>query len=74
MAVSQGLPVDPPSPRPALPGVRIPGYGSWGWLTFPVHPGSSHLPDTPIELKLRRGTPGVGQLLQHHVLEIWGAG
>lgn len=52
-----------PTPHPAQPEVRIPAYGSQGWLTFPIHSGSSHLPDMPIELKLCRGAPGTGQLL-----------
>lgn len=62
----------PAAPPPyALSALRC---GSHGWLTFPIHTGCSHLPDAPTELKLRWGAPGTGQLLQHHVLEIWDAG
>lgn len=48
-----------------------PGCGSRGLLTFSIHPCGTHLPDAPVELKLRRGPSGTGLLLQHHILEIW---
>lgn len=70
----QWTPCCPSTPHPAQLEVWIPGYGFWSWLTFPICPGSSHLLDAPIELKLCWGATGTGQRLQHHVLEIWGAG
>lgn len=51
-----------------------PGCRSRGSLTFSIHPCGTHLPDAPVELKLRRRPSGTGLLLQHHVLEIWGGG
>lgn len=62
----------PPAPPPYI--LSASRYGSWGWLTLPIHTGCSHLLDAPAELKLRWGAPGAGQLFQHHILKIWDAG
>lgn len=45
-------------------------HRSQGSLTLPIHPGSSYLPDAPVELKLHWQPPGPGLLPQHHILEI----